>query len=113
MANLRFWRRHEVRAGDSWDEGTPGDAARPLLCWRDGNSPDDPPAGYYPINPDGSLNSEVRLRWVDDAPHDPDNGAGHYEVMEPDGPYSHGQFWAVGTVVPLEARIHGESGVNL
>jgi len=107
MPNLRFWRRHEVRVGDLWDPERDGPT-----CWRDGNAPDDPPAGYYPINPDGTLNSEVRLRWVDDAPHDSNDGRGHLEIMEPDGPYSHRAATVPGSMVQLEARVLGEGGVN-
>lgn len=38
--------------------------------------------GFYRTNEDGSVDSSVRYKWVDDAPDDETDGSGHFEPHE-------------------------------
>jgi hypothetical protein len=82
------------------------------VSWSDGNSEEDLPRGYYPIKSDGSVDTRKRLRWVDDAFGDPDDGSGHFEEMPRDAGvgYFHGahEHEVDANVVPLEARVKGK-----
>jgi len=62
--------------------------------------------GFYGHNPDGSINAALRLMWVDDAPHDPSDGKGHYEVAGPKDPVQ-----KQAPTVSLEAGAEGSADV--
>lgn len=106
-------------------------------AYSDGNSPTDPPRGFYPLLEDGkTLDVSVRLRWIDDAPDNPDDGRGHFEVMRSEAGvgYFHG---AAGhdfsepapppppeeqpqgggmmgqVIVPLEAHVEGKAETSV
>ena len=106
------------------------------VAYSDGNSPTDPPRGFYPLKEGGKeLDDSVRLRWIDDAPENPDHEAGHFEVMpseagvgyfhgaagldfsEPTPPpdadeLPQGGSMTGGVTVPLEAHAKGRSKVE-
>lgn len=89
--------------------------------WSDGNeepsalNPEPLPKGYYPLNEDGSVDTSVRLRFVDDFPDDPDDNRGHFEEMprEAGRGYYHGRKdgpdYPEGETVALEADVRGRS----
>ena len=95
------------------------------VTWYDGNAPDGPPRGYYPRWADGGENLRIRLRWVDDAPTNPEDGSGHFEVMPTEAGYGyfHGKGGGVsggmtGTIAPgptvdLEAHAKGRGKSNV
>jgi hypothetical protein len=102
------------------------------VTWCDGNANDGPPRGYYANvegpSPSGDAETDyaVRLRWVDDAPGNPEDGSGHFEVMPREAGY--GYYHGVGgsaasggalgvsapvpvpvKIVPLEASVEGKA----
>lgn len=102
------------------------------VAYSDGNSPTDPPRGFYPLKEGGKeLDDSVRLRWIDDAPHNPDDPNGHFEVMQREAGvgYFHGAaglgyseplqpepeeaapggMLGGGVTVPLEAKVEGKA----
>jgi len=98
---------------------------RPL--WSDGNEPPSAanpnplPRGYYPVRADGTIDTKTRLRWVDGAPGNPDDGTGWFEEMPREAGYGyyHGAYTgggggggslgviAPGPVAPLQAIVEG------
>ncbi len=93
--------------------------------WWDGNANDGPPRGYFPLKADGTTDFKTRLRWIDDAPGDPNDSSGHFEVMASGAGY--GYYHGVGgdsgggggtlgvsapRIVPLEATVEGKASVD-
>ena len=64
--------------------------------------------GYYALTSDGKAVRKplLRLVYVDDAPGDPDDPSGHYEVAGPKDPVQR-----PGRIVALRADLEGSAGV--
>jgi hypothetical protein len=61
------------------------------------------------------LEPPLRLTWIDDAPHDEEDGSGHFVVAADDEPYySHmpSHIAMQRNLVQLEATVRGTSGVS-
>lgn len=94
------------------------------VSWSDGNEPPSKqnpnplPRGYYPVKKDGSIDTKVRLCFVDDAPGDPEDASGHFEVMPREAGYgyfhkaSDGSRPSEGSVAPLEAHAGGGATIG-
>lgn len=90
--------------------------SRPNVVWSDGNDPEGPPRGFYPVNgvgEDAEIDWDTRLRYVDDAPEDPETEKSHFEVMprEAGVGYFHGAHDpdAEEKKVQLEAKAKGKA----
>src|SRR5687768_10097763 len=76
--------------------------------WSDGNeppselNPDPLPRGYFPVKKDGSVDDSTRLAWVDDAPDDPEDGAGHFEVIAREAGFAYFHRRSDGTEIPAD-----------
>lgn len=65
-----------------------------------------PRPGFYALDKTGkNVNRHVRLIYVDDAPGDPDDGSGHYEIAGRKDPVQRGGD----RVVQLEAKVAGSA----
>lgn len=92
--------------------------------WSDGNEPPSElnpnplPKGYYPVGKDGTVDDTVRLAWVDDAPGDPDDGAGHFEVIPREAGFGYFHRRNDGTEIPadrvvsLQGKVRGRGGIG-
>ncbi len=75
------------------------------------------PPGYYALKDDGhTVDTSLRLTWVDEAPHDEEDGSGHFIVSlssrKKDHPYySHLPAHVDFHLVELESRVTGTSEV--
>lgn len=68
-----------------------------------------PRPGFYALKGDGKSFRRplLRLVWVDDAPGDPEDGAGHYEAATTADAATRG--YALGPVVEFEAESGGDA----
>lgn len=96
--------------------------------WSDGNSPDDLPRGYYPLEEGhavaekggqfyAGVDTSTRLRFVDDTPDNPDDASGHFEVMPREAGVGYFHARADGSPPPperpvaLAAKVEGKAGL--
>ncbi|MBI3936411.1 MAG: hypothetical protein HY323_05495 [Betaproteobacteria bacterium] len=87
----------------------PGDRYDGPVAFTDEDGYKRLPLGYYALTRDGkSLRRPLlRLVWVDDAPGDPDDGSGHYEVAHRSDPPV-----KAGRIVPLQSHMTGKGSVQ-
>jgi hypothetical protein len=69
---MPFWKRHDFRPGDRFDEGR--------VVWCADPTSGAPRAAFYPIQDNGSLNFDIPLVWVE-ASDDPNNNDGYFRVV--------------------------------
>lgn len=97
-----------------------GDIVAPdRVCFCSGNDHQGPPRGFYPMITGTEPDFDLRLRWVDDAPDNPEDFRGHFEVMPREAGYGyfHGARSSEnplpeGEVVALTADVRGKASAG-